>query len=277
MRKVFKLNYYYVNNTIDCKFLGVPHTTLDNLTKISPPLSPCSSLTGTSTTSDFPDIDYTSKLQLSPKSPTMEFNSADVRNSLDRKTNTFNSSDDNNSQGNSVNSANNFDNTTDLYKNGPPISSNGALIPPPYRNPPSPKTGSPLLHQQPSSGFGHLFDHQRTDSQSSSTTNSSKILDFATNSKPQHFVKEVSPPLVTNTSFRQASPNIHINALNNLQTVVNNSVTSDKDFLYDNHHFQTAQYRELLQLIHYQREKISSQQVDISNVCFHFISCRLTL
>lgn len=214
-------------------------------------------------------------MQLSPKSPTMEFNSADVRSSLDRKTSAFNSSDDGNSQGNSVNSANNSDNATDLYKNGPPISSNGALLPPPYRNPPSPKTGSPLLHQQPSSGFGHLFDHQRTDSQSSSTTNSSKILDFGTNNKPQHFVKELSPPLVTNTSFRQASPNIHINALNNLQTVVN-SATSDKDLLNDNH-FQTAQYRELLQLIHYQREKITSQQADISKVSFHFILCRLDL
>lgn len=199
----------------------------------------------------------------------MEFNSADVRNSLDRKTSAFNSSDDNNSQ----NSANNFDNSTDLYKKGPPISSNGALLPPPYRNPPSPKTGSPLLHQQPLSGFGHLFDHQRTDSQSSSTTNSSKILDIGINSKSQHFVKELSPSLVTNTSFHQASPNIHINALNNLQTVVN-SATSDKDLLNDNH-FQTAQYRELLQLIHYQREKITSQQVDISKVCLHFIPCCL--
>lgn len=247
---------------------GVPHTTMDNLTKISPPLSPCSSLTGTSTTSDFPDIDYASKLQLiSQKSPTMEFNSADVRNSLDRKTSAFSPSDDNNSQGNSVNSVNNLDNATELYKNGPLISSNGALLPPPYRNPPSPKTGSPLLHQQPSGGFGHLFEnHQRTDSQSSSTTNSSKLLDFGTNTKPQHFAKEVSsPPLVTNTSFRQASPNIHINALNNLQTGVNSATTTEKDLLNDNH-FQTAQYRELLQLIHYQRDKITSQQIDISKV-----------
>lgn len=63
---------------------------------------------------------------------------------------------------------------------------------------------------------------------------------------------------------RQASPNIHINALSNLQAIVN-SATSDKDLLNDNQ-FQNAQYRELLQLIHLQREKINNQQSDISKV-----------
>lgn len=257
---------------------------MQNLTKISPPLSPCSSTTGTSitTTSDFADIDYvsTKPLQNVAKSPILQFNSADVRNSLDRKTSAFrevvNINDDrsqrnNNSSNSSMSESSNLDSTTESYKNGPPISSNGALAPPPYRNPPSPKTNSPLLHQY----NNLLIHHQKTDSQSSNTTNNSgsKLIDFTSTNKSAHFIKELSPsPTATLntqnlTSNRQASPNIHINALSNLQAIVN-SATSDKELLNDNQ-FQNAQYRELLQLIHLQREKINCQQADISKVCVH--------
>lgn len=251
--------------------LGVPHTTLQNLTKISPPLSPCSSTTGTSITSDFADIDYVASkpLQNVAKSPILQFNSADVRNSLDRKTSAFREMVNlneihrsNHSTNSSISENNNLDSTTESYKNGPPISSNGALAPPPYRNPPSPKTNSPLLHQY----NNLLINHQKTDSQSSGTTNNSnKLIDFTVN-KSGHFMKELSPsPTATMIgSNRQASPNIHINALSNLQAIVN-SATSDKDLLNDNQ-FQNAQYRELLNLIHYQREKISNQEADISKV-----------
>lgn len=266
--------------TFSIVFAGVPHTTMQNLTKISPPLSPCSSTTGTSitTTSDFADIDYVASkpLQNIAKSPILQFNSADVRNSLDRKTSTFremvNLNDErthishrnNNSTNSSMSESSNLDSTTESYKNGPPISSNGALLPPPYRNPPSPKTNSPLLHQYNSL----LIHHQKTDSQSSNTTNnSSKLIDFPSNKS--HFMKELSPsPTATMNANRQASPNIHINALSNLQAIVN-SATSDKDLLNDNQ-FQNAQYRELLQLIHLQREKISNQQSDISKVSIFF-------
>lgn len=261
---------------------GVPHTTMQNLTKISPPLSPCSSITGTSitTTSDFAEIDYVSSkpLQIISKSPVLQFNSADVRNSLDRKTSTFrevvNISDDrsnrnnNNSCNSSMSENSNLDSTTESYKNGPPISSNGALAPPPYRNPPSPKNNSPLLHQY----NNLLIHHQKTDSQSSNTTNNSgsKLIDFTSNNKASHFMKELAPsPTATMNAQnfatnRQSSPNIHINALSNLQAIVN-TATSDKELLHDNQ-FQNAQYRELLQLIHLQREKITNQQADISKV-----------
>lgn len=259
---------------------GVPHTTMQNLTKISPPLSPCSSTTGTSitTTSDFADMDFvpSKPLQSVAKSPILQFNSADVRNSLDRKTSAFrevvNLNEDRthrntNSTNSSMSENSTLDSTTESYKHGysahgPPISSNGALVPPPYRNPPSPKTNSPLLHQYNSL----LIHHQKTDSQSSGTTNSSsKLIDFATN-KSSHFIKELSPSptIAMAAQNRQASPNIHINALSNLQAIVN-SATSDKDLLNDNQ-FQNAQYRELLQLIHLQREKINNQQSDISKV-----------
>lgn len=264
---------------------------MQNLTKISPPLSPCSSTTGTSiTTSDFADVDYatvsTAKLLQSATTnlPMMEFNSADVRNSLDRKTSAFREMinlggdstlptayrTNNNSSANSSISDNN--NLSTEYKNGPPISSNGALAPPPYRNPPSPTSNSPLSHHQPMV-YNNLFvHHQKSDSQSSSTTNNSnKLIDFSSNIKSTHFIKDGSPqPMATCNMLamnsHQPTPNIHINALSNLQTIVN-SVTNEKDLMNDNH-FQNAQYRELLQLIQYQRDKINIQQADISKVAF---------
>lgn len=73
-----------------------------------------------------------------------EFNSADVRNSLDRKTSLFREARNLSSE--SLIDVYNIRNGIDLYKNGPPISSNGALVPPPYRDPPPPRT-SPL-HQK---------------------------------------------------------------------------------------------------------------------------------
>lgn len=247
---------------------GVPHTTMQNLTKISPPLSPCSSTTGTSitTTSDFGDIDYAARSTPNTiKMPELQFNTADIRNALDRKTSAFretgHESDENlppasyRSTNSSLSDNTNVDSTTEAYKNGPSISSNGALMPPPYRNPPNPKTNSPLLHT-------NLFiNHQKSDSQSSNTTNSSNCMTnklMREQSSPSSLVHSVSPP------HPQPTTNIHINALNNLQSIVNNA-TSEIDLLNDNQ-FQSAQYRELLQLIHYQRDKINNQQVDISKV-----------
>lgn len=277
-------------------FSGVPHTTMQNLTKISPPLSPCSSITGTSitTASDFADIDFVAAkpVQNPVKSPIMQFNSADVRDSLDRKTSAFrevlNLNDERSapishrhthSATSSMSENSNLDSNTESYKRGPtpPISSNHeitstyCMAPPPYRNPPSPKTASPLLHQY----NNLLIQHQKTDSQSSNTTNNSsshnstKFIDFGANKSASLFAKEVSPSPTTAANQyvaanRQASPNIHINALSNLQAIVN-SATSDRDLMNDNQ-FQNAQYRELLQLIHFQREKISTQQSDISKV-----------
>lgn len=65
-----------------------------------------------------------------------EFNSADVRNSLDRKTTAAGSSP-------LYSCGVGGDSSEIVYKNGPPISSNGALVPPPYRDPPPPRS-SPL-------------------------------------------------------------------------------------------------------------------------------------
>lgn len=82
-----------------------------------------------------------------------EFNSADVRNSLDRKTNSFRDNSSNESLLDVYNTRNNHE----LYKTGPPISSNGALVPPPYRDPPPPRV-SPL-HQK-SDSFSKMFEYK---------------------------------------------------------------------------------------------------------------------
>ncbi|XP_055714039.1 ras association domain-containing protein 8 isoform X2 [Phlebotomus papatasi] len=66
-----------------------------------------------------------------------EFTSADVRNALDRKT----------TPGLAGSSENILE--------GPPISSNGALVPPPYRDPPPPRN-SPLQHTSKSVAGGSL-------------------------------------------------------------------------------------------------------------------------
>lgn len=257
---------------------GIPHSPLNinKLTKSSssPPASPSSS-----TTTDNTD----SNISLPPKqtaqmSPILEFNSADVRNSLDRKTSGFreaiNLSDEslqesyrnNNNNVNNNNSSNNnnsnIDSTSEMYKNGPPISSNGALAPPPYRNPPPPRASPPPINPQQSS-FNTAYIHQNSDSQSSTnSTNGNNYSKHVQQSKYE-LVKEISPNVISNANGTQ-STNIHINAINNLQAIVNNA-TTDSELMNDNH-FQNAQYRELIQLIQYQRDKINIQQADITKV-----------
>lgn len=75
----------------------------------------------------------------------IEFNSADIRNSLERKTGLFREARNLSSES-LLDAYNARVAGGDTYKNGPPISSNGALVPPPYRDPPPPRT-SPL-HQK---------------------------------------------------------------------------------------------------------------------------------
>ena len=92
---------------------------------------------------------------MSSAKPSVEFNSADVRNSLDRKTSMFREARNLSSE--SLLEAYNLRNNSDTYKNGPPISSNGALVPPPYRDPPPPRT-SPL-HQK-SDSLSKKFEYK---------------------------------------------------------------------------------------------------------------------
>lgn len=200
----------------------------------------------------------------------MEFNSADVRSSLDRKTSTFreaiNYSDDN---GHAQETHHNLsDSAAEMYKNGPPISSNGALAPPPYRNPPPPRSSPPPpIISNKNYAVANII-HQKSDSLSS--TNSS-----VTNYKAQQqqaiksqFVKETSPSsTASNTTSPPQPPSagtVNVNSMPTLKAIVNNAI-SDNDLMNDNQ-FQSTQYRDLLQLIKFQREKINMQQADITKV-----------
>lgn len=134
---------------------GIPQV----LNTVQPPLSPSPSslpeitistanisshIRASSDTSNITPSSCLSTQQLS----TFEFNSADVRNSLDRKTNLFREARHLSNEHilEAYNARDGSNSNNDIYKNGPPISSNGALVPPPYRDPPPPRT-SPL-HQK---------------------------------------------------------------------------------------------------------------------------------
>lgn len=135
---------------------------------------------------DLDDIDIEDSLYQTIKpvsNISNEINLADVRDSLSRKTTTESSTE--NLLMDTLNG-----NTVD-HSNSPLISSNGALVPPPYRNPPPPRN-SPLA-----------------------------------------------------TSFN-----------------VNNN---NNEFLPENL-FQGAQYTDLVQVIKFQREKINTQQSELSKV-----------
>lgn len=209
---------------------------------ISPPASPSSSTTTDNTESSVSlpaDVKQSLKHISLSMSPILEFNSADIRSSLDRKTSTFrealNLSDDSLHESYKNNNSS-IDSQSESYAANPPISSNGALAPPPYRDPPPPQGGHPI-------------HHQKSDSQSSST-NSVGSASFGRASQIE---------LKFMAAEREAN---HLNAISNLQAIVNNA-TSDVELMSDSH-FQSAQYRDLVQLIKYQREKINMQQADIT-------------
>lgn len=230
---------------------------------LSPPASPSSSTTTDNTESSISlpsDVKQSLKHINLSMSPILEFNSADIRNSLDRKINLFdekmNLSDESLSDSYKINN-----NSIDSH---PPISSNGALAPPPYRDPPAPQTNSP--HQQINFS-NHEYNnsntttinrgtihHQKSDSQSSSTNSmNSTTYNNRTSQIDFKFMKELS------SNERDTN---HINGISNLHAIVNNA-TSDSELMNDSH-FQSAQYRDLVQLIKYQREKINIQQTDIT-------------
>lgn len=144
-----------------------------------------------------------------------EFNSADIRNSLDRKINHRSDSDSSDSTINQP-QLNHFPDVEQLYAHGPPISSNGALVPPPYRDPPPPSTSS-----------------------------------------------AASSPLLMAASH---SPSV-VDVLHRFDTSGLNTFVQVHDLAEPNAEavtFQNAQYRELIQLIKFQREKLGAQKADLT-------------
>lgn len=244
---------------------GVPKHSLDQIPKSPPSASPPPSTTTTDGNESIASSSSASAMS-SPQSPVVtpkkqamviEFNSADVRNSLDRKTNALRNAINfsNESLDENLNlhhhSLKGSVSPSELFKNCPPISSNGALAPPPYRNPPPPRTSPPTVgHSQPNS---MAFVHQKSDSWSSNNSGGGSSGGYrTTRSIKLDFLKEMTPSLV-------GSKNV------SLKGDFNSNFEGINDIINENV-LQTAQFRDLMQLIKYQREKINSQQADITKV-----------
>ncbi|XP_030562439.1 probable basic-leucine zipper transcription factor J [Drosophila novamexicana] len=121
------------------------------------------------------------------------------------------------------NNNNNNNNSSELYKQTPTISSNGALVPPPYRDPPPPRN-SPMCQTQRLPASSSAAD---TISNASSTTNP--------------FLSDYEP-----------------HNINNNNNHVSNQCMDEGESM-----FQATQYNDLLQLIKFQREKITAQQLEL--------------
>lgn len=164
---------------------------------------------------------------VSPPLTPIEFNTADVRNALDRKTSSSSATagaliDDSAATAAQPNSP--IHPATMLYAQGPAISSNGALVPPPYRDPPPPRAspcGPPSVAASamspPTGAFADAL-HHRFDS------------------------------AALNTAF------VHVKDL--ADAALNPDAAAGVIF-------HNAQYRELVQLIKFQREKLTVQQADL--------------
>ncbi|XP_073832101.1 ras association domain-containing protein 8 [Musca autumnalis] len=128
----------------------------------------------------------------------------------------------------------------DLYKQTPAISANGALCPPPYRDPPPPRN-SPL--QQATSA---------TTMNAAPNTNASNAL-YSNQPPPSAATVPVAP---TTTHQSQDYDFVDYQQINDLVLPV--SMDESESI------FQATQYNDLLQLIKFQREKINQQQMELT-------------
>lgn len=226
-----------------------------SLSSSPPPLpaSPPPSLTAGNTT----DGNESPISIVSPKKLVIEFNSADVRNSLDRKTNALRNAinfsdeslDENLNEHHRMLRANG-PSPSDLFKNCA-ISSNGALAPPPYRNPPAPRASPPPIHHSSSQPNSLVYVHQKSDSLSS---NNSGGANRSLRSNKLDFLREMTPPATV------APPGTSDLNSNFMPTNDVNAILDENSIL------KNVQHDDLMQLIRYQRDKINSQQADITKV-----------
>lgn len=241
------LNNFNINNSIERKsdlvgiVKGIQKQNTNLIPKSPSSPTPLPSLTTTDGNESIASVSSTtaSSLSGSPQKPTViEFNSADVRNSLDRKTNALRNSNDSSQNDSTDESLNTSSSASDIMKNCS-ISSNGALVPPPYRNPPPPRCSPNSM----------AYVHQKSDSLSSNNSGGGSSGYRQTRSNKFDFLKEMTPPL--------SAPKTKMDFINNddgLNDIINDNV------------LQNAQFRDLLQLIKFQRDKINSQQADITKV-----------
>ncbi|KAH8284083.1 hypothetical protein KR054_009595 [Drosophila jambulina] len=121
---------------------------------------------------------------------------------------------------------NNNNNSPELYKQPPTISANGALVPPPYRDPPPPRN-SPMCQN----------------SQRLASSNADTMSNASSSTNP--FLSDYDQ---------------HSNHNNNN---VNNNNNGSQAMEEGESMFQATQYNDLLQLIKFQREKITAQQMEL--------------
>lgn len=156
----------------------------------------------------------------------------------------FNGNASNGSISNSNNGSSKFSNSpNDLFKQATTISANGALVPPPYRDPPPPRN-SPLQHLNnvpPAAS-----NHSNFSSQSVSPQHVGNAL---------YSNQPISPTSQQQSDYADYADYQQINDL-----VLPTNMDESESI------FQATQYNDLLQLIKFQREKISQQQMELSKV-----------
>ncbi|KAI8129891.1 hypothetical protein FF38_04735 [Lucilia cuprina] len=150
---------------------------------------------------------------------------------------TITTNGNNSNTNNNANSKFSPNSPNDLYKQATTISANGALVPPPYRDPPPPRN-SPL-QQQLNSNFS---------SQSVS---------------PQHPANALysNQPLSPTIQQQQQQQSDYADYADYQQI---NDLVLPTNMDESESIFQATQYNDLLQLIKFQREKINQQQMELS-------------
>lgn len=125
----------------------------------------------------------------------------------------------------------------------PTISANGALVPPPYRNPPPPRN-SPQQNQNQNSKNSH---------------SSVGIAGPGSNNSARTFLSPNEADYEFVDYERMPSGDLHHKQLKVVPSI-------GEEVLMNENVFQSAQYNELLQLIKLQRDKINTQQLEITKV-----------
>ncbi|XP_017480241.1 PREDICTED: type-2 histone deacetylase 1 [Rhagoletis zephyria] len=137
-----------------------------------------------------------------------------------------------------------------LYKNVPTISANGALVPPPYRDPPPPRN-SPLQLQQQQP---HQFHAQQMSAGGMGTVAVNNCMQDYNNSNDY----DVEFQHLGGTG---STGSTGVGACSGGGGGGSGSVGSMEE---SESIFQATQYNDLMQLIKFQREKISAQQLELT-------------
>ncbi|XP_058824420.1 ras association domain-containing protein 8 isoform X2 [Topomyia yanbarensis] len=154
------------------------------------------------------------------------------------------------------------------------ISSNGALVPPPYRDPPPPRN-SPLSHKLDSPNNNSNNPNASPSSNSSINSQTLNNLNLNVNRKLEKDSINMNLALSAAAAAAAAATSISSSTgsvgggsgsigSGSSSSNANELLLLNELNLNDGPVQNTAQYRDLIQLIKYQREKINTQQADLS-------------